>query len=239
MHNLKTEGRMLMIINSKVKALQRQAGYTLVELSISVAIISVLIVTGLFGVPRILDTNKISTTVQQVSIANANFSKLAAQTGGGGFAYTPTYVTTTSAALAGMGVFPDEAILRNGSIAYGVKHPFNGSIYSKSVGTPITGFLGVDEGYILKLENVPAKNCFAMTSAFGNTAVQISVDGSFTAAPATSAITASAATPEVATGSAGAVIVKNAGQTLNAATLASQCALNPTVVKNIYLWFAY
>jgi prepilin-type N-terminal cleavage/methylation domain-containing protein len=238
MHNSKTHEGMLMIVNSKVKALQRQAGYTLVELSISVAIISVLIVTGLYGVPRILETNKISNTVQQVSIANANYSKLAAQTGSGAFAYTATYAAATSSPLAGMGIFPDEAILRNGSIAYGVKHPFNGSIYSKSVGLPITGFLGVDEGYILKLENVPAKNCFAMASAFGNTAVQISVDAPATA-PTTSAITTSAATVETANGGGAAVIVKQAGQTLTASTLASQCALNPTVVKNIYLWFAY
>jgi prepilin-type N-terminal cleavage/methylation domain-containing protein len=227
-----------MIVTTKQKALQRQAGYTLVELSISVAIISVLIVTGLYGVPRILDTNKISTTVQQVSIANANFSKLAAQTGGGAFAYTPTYVTTISASLAGMGVFPDEAILRNGSIAYGVKHPFNGNIYSKSVGLAITGFLGIDEGYILKLENVPAKNCFSMASAFASTALQISVDAPATA-PVSAAITTGVGVAETAVGGGTAVIVKPAGSTLSAANLALQCTANPSVVKNIYLWFAY
>jgi len=227
-----------MIATTKQKVLKRQAGYTLVELSISVAIISVLIVTGLYGVPRILDTNKISNTVQQVSIANANFSKLSAQTGSGAFAYTPTYATTTPVQLAGMGVFPDEAIMRNGNIAYGVKHPFNGAIYSKSIGTAIAGFLAVDEGYILKLENVPAKNCFSMASAFGATAVQISVDAPATAA-ASSAITAAVNVAEATNGSTTAVIVKAAGAPLNASTLATQCAINPNVVKSIYLWFAY
>jgi prepilin-type N-terminal cleavage/methylation domain-containing protein len=229
-----------MIVTTKQKALQRQAGYTLVELSISVAIISVLIVTGLYGVPRILDTNKISTTVQQLSIANANYSKLFSQTGSGSFAYTPTYATSTRLDLAGMGVFPDEAIVRSGTTntPYAIKHPFNGFVYSKSVANPIAGFLAVDEGYIVKLEAVPPKNCFALASAFAPTAVMITVDSSTTAATL-GPITTAAATTETATGTANAVVVKHAGQNLNTTSLVTQCSTNPTVVKSIYLWFAY
>lgn len=229
-----------MIVTTKQKALQRQAGYTLVELSISVAIISVLIVTGLYGVPRILDTNKISTTVQQLSIANANYSKLFSQTGSGSFAYTPTYATATRLDLAGMGVFPDEAIVRSGTTntPYAIKHPFNGFVYSKSVANPIAGFLAVDEGYIVKLEAVPPKNCFALASAFAPTAVMITVDSSTTAATL-GPITTAAATTETATGTANAVVVKSAGQNLNTTSLVTQCSTNPTVVKSIYLWFAY
>ncbi len=229
-----------MIVTTKQKALQRQAGYTLVELSISVAIISVLIVTGLYGVPRILDTNKISTTVQQLSIANANYSKLFSQTGSGSFAYTPAYSTATRLDLAGMGVFPDEAIVRSGTTntPYAIKHPFNGFVYSKSVANPIAGFLAVDEGYIVKLEAVPPKNCFALASAFAPTAVMITVDSSTTAATL-GPITTAAATTETATGTANAVVVKSAGQSLNTTSLVTQCTTNPTVVKSIYLWFAY
>ena len=124
------------------------------------------------------------------------------------------------------------------SIAYGVKHPFNGNIYSKSVGLAITGFLGIDEGYILKLENVPAKNCFSMASAFASTALQISVDAPATA-PVSAAITTGVGVAETAVGGGTAVIVKPAGSTLSAANLALQCTANPSVVKNIYLWFAY
>ena len=227
-----------MIVATKQKALQRQAGYTLVELSISVAIISVLIVTGLYGVPRILDTNKISTTVQQLSIANANYSKLFSQTGSGSFAYTPTYTAATRLDLAGMGVFPDEAIVRNGTTPYAIKHPFNGFVYSKSVANPIAGFLAVDEGYIVKLEAVPPKNCFALASAFAPTAVMITVDSSATAATL-GPITTAVGTAEPGNGTANAVAVKPAGQSLNTTSLVTQCTTNPTIVKSIYLWFAY
>lgn len=227
-----------MIVTTKQKALQRQAGYTLVELSISVAIISVLIVTGLYGVPRILDTNKISTTVQQLSIANANYSKLFSQTGSGSFAYTPTYATSTRLDLAGMGVFPDEAIVRSGTTPYAIKHPFNGFVYSKSVATAITGFLAVDEGYIVKLEAIPSKNCFALASAFAPTAVMITVDSSTTAATL-GPITTSSVTAESGNGTANAVAVKPAGQNLNTTSLVTQCSNNPNIVKSIYLWFAY
>lgn len=221
-----------MTVNSKVRALRQQAGYTLVELSISVAIISVLIITGLIGVPRILDTNRVSTLVQQVSIANANYSKLATSNGGSNTFATvgANYVTTTSLALASMGVWPDEALLKNPAtgISYGIQHPFGGNIYSRSTTTGITNFMGVDAGYILKLENIPAKNCFAVASAFGGTALQVGVD-----APATAAVGFIAAEPVTS------VLVKPAGSPLNIASLATQCALNPNVTKSIYLWFQY
>ena len=51
-----------MKIKAENKSLRKQAGYTLIELSISVAIIAVLVMTGLYGVPRILDANKASLT---------------------------------------------------------------------------------------------------------------------------------------------------------------------------------
>jgi prepilin-type N-terminal cleavage/methylation domain-containing protein len=221
-----------MKVSSKIKALRQQAGYTLVELSISVAIISVLIITGLVGVPRILDTNKVSTVVQQISLANANYSKLAAgNNGSNAFATVgATYVNTTSLPLAGMGVWPDEAVQKNPAtgISYGIQHPFGGNIYSRSTTAGITNFLAVDEGYILKLENIRTKNCFAVASAFGGTAMQIGVN-----APATADIGSITAEPVPGT------IVKAAGASLNQAALATQCATNPSIPKSIYLWFQY
>lgn len=71
-----------MKIKAENKSLRKQAGYTLIELSISVAIIAVLVMTGLYGVPRILDANKVTTLTQQVTLATANYSKIAAQTAG-------------------------------------------------------------------------------------------------------------------------------------------------------------
>ena len=44
---------------SEIKALREQAGYTLVELAISIAIISVLVVSALFGVQKIVDNKNV------------------------------------------------------------------------------------------------------------------------------------------------------------------------------------
>lgn len=222
-----------MKMNTKLQALRQQAGYTLIELSIAVAIISVLVLTGLFGVPRILDTNKVTNASQQITLATANYSKLASTSTDKTWATTGTpYAATTVLPLAGMGVWPEENVLKSNAtipVAYGLKHIFGGFIYSRTTTAGIAGYLGVDEGYILKLEKVPAKNCFDMASAFGNTALQIAVDSSAT--PAGGPITVE---PVAST-----VNVKAAGSALNNTTLATQCQTNPTAAKTIYLWFQY
>lgn len=219
-----------MKIKAANKALRQQAGYTLIELSISVAIIAVLVLTGLYGVPRILDTNKVTTASQQITLATANYSKLASTSTDKTWATTAVpYVPATVLSLAGMGVWPEENVLKSTSvppIAYGLQHPFGGFIYSKSVATAISGYLGIDEGYIVKLEKIPAKNCFAVASAFGNTAMQIAVDSA--------GATLGPITAEPNTG-----VVKAAGANLVNTTLAAQCQASPTVAKTIYLWFQY
>ena len=221
-----------MKIKAENKALRQQAGYTLIELSITVAIIAVLVMTGLYGVPRILDTNKVTTTAQQITLATANYSKLASSSTDTTWATTGTlYATGTAVPLTGMGVWSDENILKSTAptpVFYGLQHAFGGSIYSRNATVGITNYLGANEGYILKLEKVPAKNCFALASSFGNTAMQIEIDSSAT--PAAGPITAEPT---------GATIVKVAGSSLVNTTLATQCQTNPTVAKSVYLWFQY
>lgn len=220
-----------MKIETKMKALRQQAGYTLIELSISVAIIAVLVMTGLYGVPRILDTNKVTTNTQQITLATANYSKLAAMTSGtNDWATTPLYASATALTLGAMGAWAEENILRNGtSVAYGLQHVFGGSIYSRNATTGIAGFIGPNQGYILKLQGIPARSCFAVATAFANTAVQIEIDSSAT--PTAGPITAEPLSSTVP--------VKSAGGALAPATLATQCQTLPTVAKTVYLWFAY
>lgn len=219
-----------MKIAATTKALQQQAGYTLIELSISVAIIAVLVMTGLYGVPRILDTNKVTSNAQQITLASANYSKVASTSTDTTWATTSsTYAAATPLTLAAMGIWPDENVLKSGtSVAYGLQHAFGSYIYSRNATTGIASYIGPNEGYVLKLEKIPAKNCFAVASSFGNTAVQIEVDsgGAPTAGPITTEPT-------------GATIVKTAGSNLNNTTLATQCQTNPTVAKSIFLWFQY
>jgi prepilin-type N-terminal cleavage/methylation domain-containing protein len=221
-----------MTANPKLRALRQQAGYTLVELSISVAIISVLVVTSLVGVPRILDANRISTIVQQVSIANSNYSNLASATSGNNsFATTPAYVITTPLALAGMSVWPDTNIQRSATnVAWALTHPWGGNIYSRNVSVALGSYLSANGGYILKLEGIPSRSCFATVSAFGSTALQITLEAG--TAPSVGPITSTEIVPS-------GITPKAAGQTINFGTLATGCETNPGAPKNIYLWFAY
>ena len=220
-----------MTVNSKVRALRQQAGYTLVELSIAVAIVSVLIITGLVGVPRILDTNRVSTLAQQVSIANANYSKLAASTtGNNAFATTPTYTNGIALALASMDVWPEENITRTAAnVPWSINHAWGDAIHSRNVTVPLGNFLAPDGGYIVKLDNIPAKSCFALASAFGGTALQVTIENG--AAPVAGPVPAS----ETPAGT----IAKAAGSALNINTLSTACQTSPGVAKNIHLWFQY
>ena len=58
-----------------------QSGYTLVELAISVAILSVLIVAGLLGVQSILTSGKVNDQIKTVAKLTAKASALFASTG--------------------------------------------------------------------------------------------------------------------------------------------------------------
>ena len=136
-----------MKIKAENKALRQQAGYTLIELSITVAIIAVLVMTGLYGVPRILDTNKVTTATQQVALANANYSKTAMSSTDLTWANViAAYASGTASTYASMGLWADEAILKNSGTPYAIQHPFGGMIYSKVNTSAIAGYLGVGEG---------------------------------------------------------------------------------------------
>ena len=86
---------------------------------------------------------------------------------------------------------------------------------------------GVGEGYILKLDSVPVKNCLALAGAFGATALQIAIDSA-----GTTGFIPVATDPTFTS-------VKAAGGQLANAALATACAATPGSPKAIYLWFAF
>ena len=218
-----------MKIKAENKSLRKQAGYTLIELSISVAIIAVLVMTGLYGVPRILDANKVTTLTQQVTLATANYSKIAAQTAGTLRTFSDSTATGNVASLGQMGVWPDEALVKGttGAVTK-ITHPFDGGINSKS-NTIILTNMAADEGYFIRLDSVPLKNCFAITSAFLNTAVTawvVNNDANYTE-PSKANVENASTSPKVP---GGAVSLTN---------LATQCVGAAGTTKAIYLGFAY
>lgn len=167
-----------MKIEATHKALRQQAGYTLIELSISVAIIAVLVMTGLYGVPRILATNNVSKLAQQMALASANFSKVAAQSPNNK-SFANTTVQGGIASIGQMGIWPDDALVKNSSgVVTKITHQFGGSILSAPItATNALNNLAQDEGVWIRMDGIPQAQCFAVGSALINQSVAIWADG--------------------------------------------------------------
>jgi prepilin-type N-terminal cleavage/methylation domain-containing protein len=218
----------IMKIKADLKALRQQAGYTLIELSISVAIIAVLVVTGLYGVPRILDTNRTTTVTQQILLASANYSKIASQMFGQAKTFADSTTATGLASLGQMGVWSDDALIKSATTGAVTRiiHPFGGAISSRSNALTYSS-LAADEGVWIRLDAVPVKNCFAVTSAFMNSAVSAWVATDTTYSEPTAANVSGTTSPKVP---GGAVSLTN---------LATLCQGASGTTKSIYLLFAY
>jgi prepilin-type N-terminal cleavage/methylation domain-containing protein len=186
---------------------QRQAGYTLIELSISLAIISVLLVGTLTGVQRLLRSNNANNTVSQTQSALTNISKLFSASGD-----VNVYDHST---LAKMGAWEASSLIKVGTAApTGAKNPFGGTITVYRNQTAFTG-VTADTGYWYRLNGIPAESCASLATSFVNTAEAIFV----TSAPVTTT-----AAPTVVTGA------YKAGPTaaLEAAKLSAGCSTTAT-----------
>ena len=175
---------------------QRQAGYTLVELAITVSIIAVLIVGTLTGVQRLLRSNNSNSTLTQTQVAITNIAKVVA---------TATRTVYGTAAqdgtnvLAQLGVWDPSAVTLTGAVRT-VSNPFSGSI-TVSPNTAIVGVAptgsAAGTGYWYRIAGVPEDICPSLAGSFVNTAAGIFIQN---APPADLSLTTGTAykTPGVA-----------------------------------------
>ncbi len=148
---------------------KRQAGYTLIELSISLAIIAVLLVGTLTGVQSLLRANNANNTISSTQAAITNITKL--------YAASSDKTIYAHAELAKMGVWEKSALTTTtvGTVttATGAKNPFGGSI---TVYRNKTGFgadlnaVADDIGYWYRLNGIPGESCASVATSFVNTA---------------------------------------------------------------------
>jgi prepilin-type N-terminal cleavage/methylation domain-containing protein len=186
---------------------QRQAGYTLIELSISLSIIAVLLVGTLTGVNRLLRSNDANNTISATQSAVTYISKLyKAST-------DPTIYSTLK--MAQMGVWDSSAVtlgVPTGGAT--VKNAFGGNI-EVGKNDAAVGTAAKETGYWYRLSGIPADSCATLATSFVNTADGIYIN----AAKATTATTIGA------TGTTG--IYKVPGTAANStANLATGCGLN-------------
>jgi prepilin-type N-terminal cleavage/methylation domain-containing protein len=161
---------------------QRQAGYTLVELSITVSIIALLIVGSITGVQGLLLANKANRTLSQTTVATANISRLSSATGA-------KDLTTT--ALTNLGAWDSSAIKRvttQGPTPAGgtapapvttvtVNNPFGG-IIQVAPNEVIPGVFAASTGYIYRIAGVPESVCASLATSFYTTAPGIWINTS-------------------------------------------------------------
>ena len=155
---------------------QRQAGYTLVELAITVSIIAVLIVGTLTGVQRLLRSNNSNSTLTQTQVAVTNIAKVVATAGKG--VYGGAGQADGTNVLAQLGVWDASAVTVTGVIRT-VTNPFSGSI-TVSPNTAVVGAgnngAGLNTGYWYRISGVPEDICPSLASSFVNTAAGIYID---------------------------------------------------------------
>jgi prepilin-type N-terminal cleavage/methylation domain-containing protein len=156
----------------KLNATQsRQQGYTLVELAISVAILSVLIVAGLLGVQSILTSGKVNDQVKTVAKLSAKASAM--------FANNSTGTTgVTQQQVINVGGW--DATKANGG---NITSSF-GSSETITPNAAAIGAMAANTGFVYKINSIPQAACADLASGVAGFVYALHVTGNPSAAPA-------------------------------------------------------
>ena len=157
---------------------QRQAGYTLVELAISVSIIALLLVGSITGVQSLLAANKVNRTVAQTTVTTSNISRLLAATVSAEAATTLTTdnltklgawdqsglkITSTQGPTPLGGVKP-AAVVTTTPI-----NPFGGPV-QVAANVSAVGTAPAGSGYWYRISGVPESHCASLATSLYTTA---------------------------------------------------------------------
>jgi prepilin-type N-terminal cleavage/methylation domain-containing protein len=140
---------------------QRQAGYTLVELSISISIIALLLVGSITGVQSLLAANKVNRTVAQTTVTTANIARVITAIA------SNDAVNINTPNLIKLGVWDQTGLKTTAGVTTSV-NPFGGTIQVApnvaAVGTFVAG-----KGFWYRLSNIPESSCTSLATSFYST----------------------------------------------------------------------
>lgn len=139
-----------------------QRGYSLVELSIALAILSVVIIGALVGVQRILDNNRANNTLRQIPMTNASLIAATTSTGG-------TFAGLNSSVLGALGSFPDGSLVGAG-LARTANNPFNGKYFGVTMTPNLAGMGGANTGYFIVVTGIPNSMCSTIANGVASLA---------------------------------------------------------------------
>lgn len=180
-----------------------QRGYSIIELSIALAILAVIIIGGLLGVQTILRNNRTNDMLKNIPLVAANATKLTASLPiltGAGIATGP---------LAALGVWP-ASMLNGVAPAQSVTNEHGGGTFLEA-NTAAAGTYSIGQTFVLALTGIPQASCADVAS--GIDSISLTTGIANTPAPAV---------PVTATPAAGAQ-AKAFNGTLNVGTLATLC----------------
>lgn len=151
----------------------RQKGFTLIELSIALAIVSVLIVGSLIGVQRILANNRANNLLAEVPRINAALVGAAVN--------SSNFASITTKKAAALGAFSPNTVKWENDTPT-VSNAFGGSLYIQGNDSNMDGVGGKDRGYIVVATGIPTDMCATVVNGLAPLAQVLWVE-----APATQA----------------------------------------------------
>jgi len=163
-------------MKSQLKNAQR--GYSLIELSIALAIIGVVIAGAIIGVQSILRTNNVNKTISQTNNAvNRIVAKLARDN-------TYNNATTATLTAANQGIWEDNYL---GAVGV-VNHPFGNDIFVTPLGGAGQFDISAGQAYSYALTGIPVAACTDLAVGLEGLAVGVSIVNQ--AAPTAAAVNA-------------------------------------------------
>lgn len=188
-----------------------QKGYNLIELSIALAIVSVIIVGSLIGVQRILANNRANNLLAEVPRINAALVGAAVN--------SDDFNTITTKKAAALGAFSPNTVKWEND-APTVSNAFGGSLFIQGNDSNMDGVGGKDRGYIVVATGIPTDMCATVVNGLAPLAQALWVDPPTTTPPTPSSYdtprTAVPATTEMIKG-------PDATSSVNITKLADKC----------------
>ncbi len=188
-----------------------QRGYSLIELSIVLAIIAVVIGGAITGVQAILQSNNVNKTISETNRAiGAITSKLIRDA-------TYSNATTANLSSRAMGVWAEKSVTGAGTSSAAVTNEFGGAVFVSPM-TSATYGVAANQAYIYTLTGIPVSACTDLALGLESLALGMSI---------TNQLASSVSTAPAALGS---TVLKAPPSTLpNSNTVSVACAGTGTV----------
>ena len=202
-----------------------QAGLTLVELSIALAISAVVVMSALIGIRKLIDSNNSRAALTQMGSALANMSKTAQS-------LNDYSVYDDTLGMAKMGVFDSGALVKSSTNAITqVRNAFGGYVWTRRNGAAVDT-LAANNGLWYVITGVPNSACTDVVSGSNNTAISIYVTATGTAPLATPTTQYTGTSPTNVTSGA---TPKLSGGVMNPDNIEKSCGAAASSLKDIYI----